>query len=251
MRNSSSSRPPLLAALLALSLALLTNGRASADYLSLKLDGEGAGADVTVSFIDKSAPQHSFNGLTGFAGQMFLQLDRGPEFIGFCVDLAHFVTNGQTFKVEADSTDLLTNGTKVAYLANTFGPYLSNLYPNEKERNIHGAALQIAIWSELYDNGKGFASGNFQYTASANEWNPNYSAIAAAANEYLKDASNRAARSTWYDGSPSGDGQWRGQNMVLADPPAAPEPTSFALFSLGSACFGLARWRVRGVGLLK
>lgn len=233
--------------LLSLSLCFWSIGSIRANPMLLTLEGEGAGADVTVSFTDTSPSQHSFSNLTGFAGQMLLRLNNGPEFIGFCVDLAHFISNGQTFKVRAESTDLLTNGAKVAYLANTYGPYLTSLYSDPNERNIHGAALQIAIWSELYDNGTGFTSGNFQYTAAANAGDPNYSAIAAAATEYLSEANNHSSQSTWYDGSPSGDGQWRGQNMVLADPPAAPEPSSFALFGMGSACLALVRWRKQGL----
>ena len=249
LRTPSYRRPMLLAVLF---LPWIGPAWSFAGSLPLTLLGESAGADVTITYSNPSAPAPDYpNGftLTGFAGSMNLQLGDNQPFLGFCVDLAHFVSPGQTFLVNAYSTNSpangLTNGPQVAYLANTYGPYLTNRY-SQPTLDIQGAGLQIAIWSELYDNGQGFTSGKFQYTASANANDPSYSAIAAAATTYLAEAQNQSANSTWYDGSPSGNGQWRGQSMVLADPPpAVPEPPAFALFSLGAIALGIASWWVR------
>ncbi|HTU91352.1 MAG TPA: PEP-CTERM sorting domain-containing protein, partial [Gemmataceae bacterium] len=141
----------------------------------------------------------------------------------------------QTFSVNAYSTDSLTNGGQIAYLADTYG--------SQPLSNLQAAGLQIAIWSELYDNGAGFTSGVFQYTPAENANDPNYSTIAGFATEYLNAAQGNSAIATWYDGSPSGDGQWRGQSMV---DPAVPAPPSLVLFLVGLGCLGIAaRWQRR------
>lgn len=228
-----------LAVLLMLLIGPSWGNRLSADPLPLTLISNLAGTEVTVTY---AAPAPDYPGgftLTGFAGQMLLQRGTGGEFIGFCVDLAHFVGVGQTFLANSYLTDSptngLTNGGQVAFLANAYG--------GQPLSNVEGAGLQIAIWSELYDNGTGFNSGIFQYTAAENANDPNYSAIAAAATTYLTAAQGQFSLATWYDASPSGPGQWRGQSVV---DPAAPAPPSMVLFLLGLGGLGIASgWRRR------
>jgi hypothetical protein len=233
MRSALTSRRHLLAGMLALSICSFVGGRAFAGPLSLTLLSEGAGTDVTITYNGATPDYPNGFTLTGFAGKMNLQLGSTAQFIGFCVDLAHFVSTGQTFSVNAystnDPTNGLTNGGQIAYLANTFGP--------QSLSNVQAAGLQIAIWSELYDNGNGFTSGTFQYTAAENGSDSNYSAIAAAASTYLAAATNQSSVATWYDGSPSGNSQWRGQSMV---DPATPAPSSAVVFALGLVFFGIA-----------
>lgn len=210
--------------------------RAFAEPLSLTLLSEGAGANVTITYAAPTPDYPTGFTLGGFAGKMNLQIGNSPAFIGFCVDLAHFVNVGQTFLVDPyltnSPTNGLANGDQVAYLANTYG--------GQPLSNVQGAGLQIAIWSELYNNGTGFTSGIFQYTATENSNDPNYSSIAAAATAYLNDAQGKSSVATWYDGSPSGSGQWRGQNMV---DPSAPAPSSLILFLLGTGGMGVAGGR--------
>lgn len=219
-------------------LVLALGGRAFADPLALTLLGDLAGADVTITY---TAPTPDYpNGFTlnGFAGEMLLQTGANIEGLGFCVDLAHFVGVGQTFlanSYRSDSpTNGLTNGAQVAYLANT--------YASTSMNDVQGAGLQIAIWSELYDNGTGFSSGVFQYTAAENAGDPNYSAIAAAATAYLNDAQGNSSEAEWYDASPSGTGQWRGQSMI---DPVVPAPSSLVLSLLGVGCLSITSIRRR------
>ena len=234
--NQRRSFPVLL---LSLVIVAVSAGRASADPLSLTLVNNLAGANVRVTY---TAPTPDYpNGFTlsGFAGEMLVQSGPGVGFLAFCVDLAHFVGVGQTFLANpyrSDSpTNGLTNGGQVAYLANSVASTSLN--------NVQAAGLQIAIWSELYDNGAGFDSGVFQYTAAENPNDPYYSAIAAAATNYLLDAQGQSSVATWYDGSPSGAGQWRGQSMI---DPAVPAPSSLVLSLLGLGCLGIASaWRRR------
>lgn len=239
LRASSYRLRFFLAMLLSVFSGLALSGSVRADPLSLTLISNGAGSDVTVTYTNPTPDYPNGFTLGGFAGAMNVQLGSGPLFTSFCVDLAHFVGVGQSFSVNSYSTDSLmnglTNGGQVAYLANTFGGLpLSNL---------QGAGLQIAIWSELYDNGNGFTSGVFQYTAAENANDPNYAAIAGYATAFLNDAQGNSSNATWYDASPSGDGQWRGQSMV---DPLVPAPSSLILFLMGLSCLGIASgWRRR------
>jgi hypothetical protein len=214
----------------------MMSGNVWADILTL--DSEGAGANVTITYTNSSMSGGGYT-LTGFAGQNNLSLNNGSQFNGFCVDLSHFVSVGQSFKVNPSSTSNLTNGAQIAYLVNTFG--------SKKLTNAQAAGLQIAIWSELYDNGEGFASGNFQYLASQNSGDPNYSAIASAAATYLADANGQSSSSTWYDASQDSGGLWSGQSMVYPDPPpppSIPEPSMLSLFSIILLCLGAVYgWR--------
>lgn len=229
----------ILGLLLSVFSGIALGGPVRADPVSLTLVSNGAGADVTITYTNPTPDYPNGFTLGGFAGAMNLQLGSGPQFTGFCVDLAHFVSVGQSFSINSYSTDSptngLTNGGQVAYLANTFGALPLS--------NFQAAGLQIAIWSELYDNGNGFTSGVFQYTAAENVNDPNYSAIAGFATSFLNDAQGNSSIVTWYDASPSGDGQWRGQSMV---DPAVPAPPSVVLFLLGLSCLGIASgWRRR------
>lgn len=234
--NRRRSFPALLLSLL---IVPVSAGHASAEPLPLTLVSNLAGADVSVTY---SAPTPDYpNGFTlnGFAGEMLVQSGPSMSFLGFCVDLAHFVGVGQTFLANpyrSDSpTNGLTNGGQVAYLANT--------YASTSLSNVQAAGLQIAIWSELYDNGTGFSSGVFQYTAAENVNDPSYDAIAAAATAYLNDAQGNSSVAEWYDASPSGAGQWRGQSVI---DPAVPAPSSLVLFLLGLGCLGISTaWRRR------
>ncbi len=200
-----------------------------ADPMSITLDSTGAGSWVTVSFNGASS--------STFVGQFNMQIGNGPEFTAFCVDYPHNVSLGQTYLVNKSSSNGLTNGSEIAYLANTFG--------STKLTNTQAAGLQLAIWYLLYDNGT--TTGIFEYQ--------NSDAISAAANTYLNDAANQSSTTILYDASPSGDGANRGQSVVLADPPpppsSVPEPSMFLLFclSLGVVgCYGLFhRMRSRSV----
>jgi hypothetical protein len=246
-----------------LSLVLFVFGAAEfspvlAGPLTVTLLSEGAGADVNIAFLAGTSGSANVYKMNAFVGEMNMQLNRNghvSDFIGYSVDVAHFVSVGQTFQVNAYSTNSptngLPNGAQVAYLANTFGAKLSHIQ-NPVQRNIQAAALQIAIWSEISNQVNGFTSGAFRFVLAGTN-DPYYaldSAIAAAASTYLADARNQSAVSLWYDAGPNGWGLRRGQSMVLADPPpVAPEPPTMILFALGLVCLGFAYQRKRGLGL--
>jgi hypothetical protein len=185
---------------------------------------------------------------------MNLQLNRHghvSDYIGYSADLAHFISVGRTFRVHAYSTNSpthgLPDGAEVAYLVKTFGASVSQLQ-DPQQRNIQAAALQIAIWSEIYDKGVGFTLGTFQLILPTTS-DPFYaldSAIAAAASSYLRVARNQSAVTLWYDASFNRRGQRRGQSMVLADPPpVVPEPPTMILSALGLVWLGFVSLRNR------
>ncbi len=204
----------LLVTSLFLVVSATLTSEAAASPLTVTYEGWGAG-DVSVNI--------SLNGqnYSGIAGQSYLKLSDGQNLVGFCIDIVHSVGPGQTYDVKVRSTnDGLTNGGKIAYLANTFGP--GKLGPN------HAAALQIAIWDELYNNGS--TTGPFQYLSGGG------SSIPGLVNYYLGQAQNNSATSTWLDASPSWTTNSPGQSMVIADPPApspVPEPSMLFIFAVG------------------
>jgi hypothetical protein len=191
-----------------------------ADPLTVTYESWGAG-DPSVNI--------SLNGVgySGIAGQSFLKLSDGQNLVAFCIDIVHGVSPGQSYLVDVRSTnDGLTNGGKIAYLANTYGASL--LDPS------HAAALQIAIWDELYNNGS--TTGPFQYISGGD------ASIPSLVNFYLGQAQNNSGTSTWLDASPSWTTNSAGQSMAIADPPPpspVPEPSMLFIFSVSLGGLGL------------
>lgn len=236
-----------------LSIGGAGSGRVYADPLMLKHLDNGTGVNLIVRFTDLSSGDKHGAKLKVFAGAMDMQLQNGTsstDFIGYNVDLSHIASHDGAYKVDAFKTSSgLANGAQIAYLANTYGPYFGKI-TDPVQRSIEAAGLQVAIWSELYNNGNGFSSGVFQFHLPKSLHNAKYGtylAIANAATTFLADAQNNSAVSTWYNADPSGRGERRGQSVVLADPPAAPEPPTVILFGLGLVGLGIVYRRNRSL----
>src|SRR5262249_42873605 len=136
----------------------LSAARAGPEWMSF--NGTGAGLAVQVNYSLVGHP--AFSGWV-FAGRLDATLYRGPgmtngtSFSTFCVDFDHEVHAGQTYLVSPRSVGSgLNNGGAIEYLYRNFG--------QGSLTNNQAAALQLAIWDELINNGHGSTPAGLTYT---------------------------------------------------------------------------------------
>jgi PEP-CTERM motif-containing protein len=174
------------------------------------------------------------------------QLTAGPNFTfqTFCVDLTHEVDNLQQYQVNFESLSNLSNGDKISYLYNQYGQTyftpsttMANFMLNSHNysgvsTNDYAAALQVAIWDELANNGN--TSGNLTVSGldgTANSLVSDFLAVAQNASppgDYLRDVE--------FDINQNLGAQ---AFVIPTDVPDidTPEPASLTLAGLSLACF--------------
>jgi len=205
----------------------------------------------------------SFNNLAVYAGQYTgtiastqagLSSPLAQTFNTFCVDLADEVTVGQVYEVaQTPTSGGLTNGGAIAYLYNTYGLSLitgSNVNGSGLNSDDYAAALQLAIWDELANNGQAPHAGSaLQYSGL----NPG---VAAQVQQFLTLANSNSSNAIWLDSNvPQPPGFTPGQGFIapvgqgLFVP--APEPPTVVLLSgvFCCACGGFGYRRRRSTGL--
>lgn len=128
----------------------------------------------------------------------------------FCVDLDHFIGLPTEYEVELLSISELTHGGRAAWLYNNYLPVAST--------NTTSAALQLAIWDVVYDDGDGLSTGIFRYTGGLN------STVATTANGYLAASAGKSSVAGYL--KPTGT---YGQGMLTT----VPEPGTLALLGFG------------------
>jgi hypothetical protein len=184
-------------------------GMANADLLSVS--GMTPGKFVAVSI--------TFNGTTAstFAGAQNTTF-QGDTFDAYCVDLEHFNYFPASYNVNAlDAATSLSNGSRVSKLYNKYAGTVTG---------DAAAALQLAIWDVIYDNGDGLDNGIFKSTAGG-AIATNYSAFIA---DNLAGVSDFA---TFFQPDPYNGNQ----NQGLIGPGKynpVPEPASFLAFALAA-----------------
>lgn len=139
------------------------------------------------------------------------------QFFGyvFCVDLAHQISLPTEYEVTPQTTATLSNGSRVSWLYQT--------YLGQATTATKAAALQLAIWEVMVDDGDGFGVGNFKYNGGLSSLTGS-----EAQNMIAASLGKSASESTVL--RPTGN---YGQAMIASPP--VPEPTSVLLLGLGLA----------------
>jgi hypothetical protein len=130
----------------------------------------------------------------------------------FCVDLDHQINLPTEYLVTESTTATINNGARVAWLYKN--------YLGAATTQGMSAALQLAIWEVLVDNGDGLNTGNFRYTGGLPSFAGTQAQNMIAASLDKNDGAARVLRAA---------GPY-GQTMIA---PPIPEPTSLALLALG------------------
>jgi hypothetical protein len=225
--------------------SLACSGRAGADFVVYAGDistGSSSATGQNISFIYKQgAITDTFT--NQYAGQLlasFVSAGKVGDFTMYCVDITDSFRVPSNWPVNVNSTGSIDGATvnnagQVAYLIDNYG--------FKKLDADHSAALQAAIWRELY-------GANFNLTSAS-------SGVTSAYNTYLgyvtgSNSGNMAIASWLTPTAPTNLGDYP-QGMVTAPPPASPGPVvpappSFLMAAIALACFAGYSW---GKGLVR
>ncbi|HMS54495.1 MAG TPA: PEP-CTERM sorting domain-containing protein [Fimbriimonadaceae bacterium] len=165
------------------------------------------------------------NSMNVGAGLANVSLDGGPQFLGVCVDLDHWNGNGSSYQVNVRPIeDRGPFATRAAWLFNDQASSVNS--------NMKGAALQLAVWDIVYDNGDGLDAGSFKSSASGS--------LLTQTNSYLAASfGNTSSNANWFQAVSHGNANNRNQNYMGT----VPEPSSIAVIAVGA--FALLRRRRR------
>jgi hypothetical protein len=147
-----------------------------------------------------------------WAGLMKIRVDNLYDRIALCVDLFTGIMTGQDYSSSLQGPGTVPNGGRVSWL-------IENWIPSAMDQNseVLGAALQLAIWDIVHDNGDGLEAGSIQRAATTNS-----DIVAAAMNFGTTSAGMASFNSYVYrnvsfiDGSPA---------QTLIGPAGGPGPT--------------------------
>ena len=170
--------------------------------------------------------KYNGNNLSVFSGPVLARFKSGTTFDAYCVDLDHWGNLPGAYQVNTSPIHHIQYGERAAYLYNSFSGGVDS--------KVKGAALQMAIWDVVTDNGDGFDGGKFQGRNMSSE-------IKNLANSYLSQSAGQGGLATLFaavDHGYHGD-----KNQDFMGP--VPEPATMAVLGIGFAALMRRRNRSR------
>lgn len=121
------------------------------------------------------------------AGVMNLIVDGLYSVDAFCVDYFVLISNG-THNVNLLGQDSINGGGRIEWMLRNTLPTI-NAQADATLKRQQAAALQLAIWDIVHDNGDGFTAGRIQQSTSSSS--PTNSIVLAQANAFLAASSGQ------------------------------------------------------------
>jgi hypothetical protein len=168
----------------------------------------------------------------------------------FSVDLVHSFNSQPYEGTQTGTVPALNRGAQVNYLYQTYGTtkaqsYLTYVLNGQGYKlltaNDYAAALQIAIWDEIANNGN--TTGPFSYSLVTG----NATTVASLVSNFLAVAAHSTDNSGWYLQSASSQpaGYSQGQSFLVTPAPPTLSLSAVALCCVFPACYLRRRRAVR------
>jgi len=191
----------------------------SLSLISLTVAAVSMAAPLNLTGLDTSKGSNVTASLDGsskyfFGGPQQGNYNGGATEDMFCVDFDKHNNVPVSYDVTQLTQSSLSNGALAGKIFNKFGSITSS---------AQGAAVQLAIWDAVYDNGDGLGAGRFQGSDYASE----VSAILST------DFTGVSSNISYYKPTSHGQNNDLYQGMIGAAP--VPEPATMAILGLGAA----------------
>jgi hypothetical protein len=151
-----------------------------------------------------------------YSGPVSARINGGTSFDAYCVDLDHWGSLPARYEVTQSPINTLAYGSRAAYLYNTYAGLV-----NSKTK---GAALQLAIWDVIADNGDGLTNGQFMAKNLSSD-------VKNLANTLIADSAGKSGLATLFEAVDHGPNGKYNQNFMGP----VPEPATMAVLGIGAA----------------
>ncbi len=164
-----------------------------------------------------------------YQGGEALPLPTANGFFTFCFDVGQNISLAGSWQATPLSAN--PNGNTIPYIsgglqraASLYNTYVSSTDISSAAGELNGAALQLAIWNDLYDGDTQVESGRFSVSGG------NSAAVIAVADSFLQSSANVAnpgLNNTFWNATQPVDNQ----DLIGPGMPAgfAPEPAAYAV----------------------
>jgi hypothetical protein len=170
------------------------------------------------------------------AGVMNLIVDGLYSVDAFCVDYFVLISGGN-HNVNLLGQDSINGGGRIEWMLRNTLP-LINAQADATLKRQQAAALQLAIWDIVHDNGDGFDAGRIRQSTSS--YHPTNAIVLAQANSFLAASSGQSALGGVVYVNVLGP---TAVQRLMSDSAAVPEPSTCALMLGGLGLLGYFRRR--------